>query len=253
VRDARQPEGERLAQIRSREHRPDQRREPPANHDRVDRRHDDIGEDNAEDTGMESDDEDQPGDQRAGRPCEHQRDELAGALADAQHLQRNEVEAGDERVDDDERDEQPVVRTVQQVSAHPLRRGDAGDHQRAVHHRQEEEDGAREPLTRPMVGAVEVQPHERGVHAPPEHNLRHCLDGQQHGDDPVVRRRQIARVDRQQQEADERRSDVAEAVDDQVAEEILDARLHDARLEPARDEVVKASTAAAVSGRYSTP
>ena len=97
------------------------------------------------------------------------------------------------------------------------------------------------------VGAVVVHPHERGVHAPAEDDLRDHLDGQQQRQHAVVAGRQEPDVDRQQQEADRLRGDIARAVHRQVAAECLQSagtRTAVRRCRAAEGQQVEEATAA---------
>ncbi len=100
--------------------------------------------------------------------------------------------------------------------------GAASEQQRenhAVRGREEPEDGAGEALAIGVGLAVVEQPHERRVEPAAEHDLRDHFDGQQQADRAVVRRRQKARVERQQQEADDVGGDVTKAVNREIPAE----------------------------------
>jgi hypothetical protein len=89
----------------------------------------------------------------------------------------------------------------------------------AVQPGEEPEDGAGETLPIPITLAVVEQPHERRVEPAAEHDLRDDFDGQQQADRAVVRRRQKARVERQQQEADDVGGDITKAVNREIPAE----------------------------------
>lgn len=219
VRQPREPEGEGLPEQRPREHRTEQlrvaRREHGGDHDRDE----DVGHDDAEHAHAESDHEPQPDDQGGERAREAQRGESSASPFDAHYMEGDEREAHHEDVDERQLEDERVARHPEQPLGEPRREAEGGQQHDESRGREEQEDGAREPLARARVRAVEEQPHERRVEAEAKDDLGHGLDAEQQADDPVVGGREVADVDREEQEADEVRRDVAEAVHGEVADE----------------------------------
>jgi hypothetical protein len=78
-------------------------------------------------------------------------------------VEREEVEADDERVDQNELQRADVADGAEQVAGNPGGGHQAGSEQRAVGDEQEAEDRARETLPGRRVRRVVVETHERRV------------------------------------------------------------------------------------------
>ncbi len=91
-----------------------QRREPAAEYPGEEHRHHDVSHHDAQDAHAGPDDENQAQHEGCSRARENQRDELLRLPFDAQNLERHEVEADDEGVADDERDEDRLVRRAEE-------------------------------------------------------------------------------------------------------------------------------------------
>ena len=225
VRHPRQAEAQRVLEHRAREHHADQRPEPAQHDDREHGRHDQIGQHEAGHAEADADDQREACQQRRCRAARGQGHERRRLIGHPQDMERDEVEADDERVDQED-----AQGALVGVEAHrPRQQRRAGDARRqgdAADRGQEPEERARQPLPGGLVRAVVVEPHERGVEPEAEDDLQRQLDRQQQADGAVVLGRQEPGVDRQQQEADDAGGDVAEAVDGEALAERPQAVQH---------------------------
>jgi hypothetical protein len=235
VRQTRQPEAQCLGEHRSREHRPNERGESRPQHADEEHRHHDVCQDESEHAQVEAEHEHDAEYQRPRGPRERQHAELQRALLDAQHVKRDEKEAGDEGVDQHQRQRHAVPPDTEQHWREPGRRDQAGRQQGGIDHQQEEEERARQGLPAVPVRAVVVQPHERGVEAQARQDLDDDLHREEQREDAVVARGEKAGEEVQQDEAGQLNGDITHAVDDEVEEERSEPDEH-VTLEPATAE-----------------
>ena len=148
-----------------------------------------------------------------------QADEAGRLALNPQLVERDEEEAGEEGVDQQNLQRRRLRDGSEQVPCHGGRDGEGDGQHRAVGAQQEQEDRAGQQAPGGLVRTIVVHPHERRVDAPAKEDLRQHLDDQQQREHAVVARREEPDVDRQQQETDRLGGDVTGAVDRQVATE----------------------------------
>ncbi len=196
---------------------------PVAHEDRVhEERPGEVADDDADRSFVEHDDEEQRRTDGDEDVREARRDEGDRPLLDAE--ERRELFVVHARPETDERghDQLPVVRRAEQPLRDLAREREAEDEAQGRHPHREPERGAQHEPACCGLGRVEVEPEERARDAHAEDDPDDGGERDERLDLPVVGRREVSRVQREQEHSEDPRDEAAEPVDDGVLAQPLE-------------------------------
>jgi hypothetical protein len=196
-----------------------------------DQRSREVAYEHAERPFVEHDDEEDRRRDRDRDIRERRRDIRRRALLDAEERRHLLVVQCGPQPDEGGDDEVAVVVRAEEQPRHLRREHDPEErhHRRGGHH--VPEGGAHNEMSPLRFRRVEVEAEERALHPLRDERGEHGREGDERLDQSVVARREVPRVERQEQDAEHAGNDAAEAVDRRVSEQLLDSLEHQPSME----------------------